>query len=165
MSEWIKHPEFTDYEFSISGMVRVTKNGKEKPLVGTKCGAGYRAIDFRSNNANKKREYIHRVVCFLFNGPPAANQQCRHLDGNILNNAASNLAWGTAAENANDKKLHGTLPFGEKNPMARLTRSDVEAMRETRITKNKPYHLIAKEYGVSTMTAYRAVTNQSWNQG
>ena len=122
----------------------------------------YRAIDFRVDGKTMKREYIHRVVCDLFNGPQSKGTQCRHLDGDKTNNAASNLAWGTAKENSDDKVLHGTMGFGEKNPMAILTREKVEQMRSIRASENKPYYKIAKDFGVSTMTAFKAVTLRAW---
>lgn len=163
MSEWKAHPMFSHYKFSSDGEVIGLSRGKPRKLIGTLCGIGYRAIDFKVGGKTMKREYIHRVVCDLFNGPqPEWSQCCRHLDGDKTNNAASNLAWGTDKENSDDKVLHGTMGFGEKNPMAILTREKVDEMRSIREIENKPYYKLAKDFGVSTMTAFRAVTLRTW---
>lgn len=160
--EWLQHPEFPTYSFSSNGSVKSTHTAKQRLLIGTKCGEGYRAIDFRVNGETARREYIHRVVCTLFNGKPPEGAQCRHLDGDMTNNSASNLAWGTALDNSNDKFLHGTVAFGELNPMAVLTAEKVEEMRKVREASNKPFRRIAKDFGVSTMTAFRAITKRAW---
>lgn len=162
MSEWKMHPRFENYFFSSDGEVFRIRNHKRITLIGTKCGPGYRAIDFRKNCRPAGREYIHRVVCELFNGAPEEGMQCRHLDGDKTNNKASNLCWGTAIENASDKVLHGTSGIGEKNPMAVLTRSKVDEMKAIRRESKAPYYKIAEQFGVSTMTAFRAVTGRAW---
>jgi hypothetical protein len=156
---WIQHPIYEDYYFSSNGEVMSRKNGKFRMLKGTVCGqSGYKAICVEG----KKKIYIHRTVCELFNGPQPDGYQCRHLDGNNTNNKASNLKWGTPSENARDKILHGTYGSGQKNSMAKLTEKQVNTMRSIREKLKTPYHEIAKMYGVSTMTAFRAVTKRSW---
>ena len=163
MTEWKTHPKFVNYEFSSNGDVRSTFDGRVRYLRGSTSDRGYKSVSLSSNKLVVKREYIHRAVCELFNGPqPAWSQCCRHLDGDKTNNAASNIAWGTDKENEADKALHGTSPKGEKNPMAILTREKVEQMRSIRASENKPYYKIAKDFGVSTMTAFKAVTLRAW---
>lgn len=156
---WIQHPIYQDYYFSNNGEVMSRKNGNFRMLKGTVCGqSGYRAICVEG----KKKIYIHRTVCELFNGPPKEGHQCRHLDGNNTNNKASNLMWGTAIENARDKFLHGTVGAGERNSMAKLTSEQVKKIRELRQQNNTPYYKLAKQFNVSTMTAFRAATQRSW---
>lgn len=62
-----------------------------------------------------KTMYVHRMVLIAFNSQPAHGLQTRHLDGNKLNNSLSNLCWGTSAENAEDRRRHGTMPIGAKH--------------------------------------------------
>lgn len=157
-----EHPKFKGYFFSKEGIAFKKKGEKFVPMIGTKCGNGYRAITYSVNGVYQKREYIHREICRLFNGGDGVGLHCRHLDGDINNNAASNLAWGTALENAQDKKRHGTTATGEKNPMAVLTVEKVREMRRIREATGKPYYAIASDFGVSTMTAFRAVTQRAW---
>lgn len=127
-------------------------------LKGGKAGLGYRKICF----ASRPHRYVHQIACEAFHGPRGKGQQVRHLNGNRTDNRASNLAWGSAAENAADKILHGTDTNGEKNPMARLTVSAVEKMRAIRAETGASHKIIAKQFGVSTMTAFRAVEYRSW---
>lgn len=62
---------------------------------------------------------VHRLVArdFLPSRPTPAHQ-LRHLDGNKKNNWASNLAWGTAKENAADRERHGRTSRGESHSIA-----------------------------------------------
>lgn len=157
--EYRQHPVYSDYWFSNLGNVYSVKRGKRRALVGTRCsGLGYRAIAVKG----AKKIYVHRAVCELFNGPCPEGFQCRHLDGDIENNAAANLAWGSAKENNTDKRRHGTLNLGEANPMSKLTKEAVRKMRDMREKTGDPYSKIAKVFGVSTMTAHRAINRRSW---
>lgn len=54
---------------------------------------------------------VHRLVAGAFLPPAGTGQdQVRHLNGDPMDNRATNLAWGTASENASDKIVHGTNP-------------------------------------------------------
>ena len=56
-----------------------------------------------------KTMYVHELVLLAFVGQrPIMEDRCeiRHLDGNKLNNTLANLKYGTAKENAADRKLH-----------------------------------------------------------
>ena len=157
-SDWKQHPIYTDYYFSRFGIVASMKKGRFLVLKGTVCGQlGYQAICV----SGKKKIYVHRAVCELFNGPPLPGQQCRHLDGNRKNNDAQNLKWGTASENNQDKIAHGTNGEGEKNPMARLTKEDVQEIR-TRVANGESQISMCSIFNVSPMTISRAVRKVNW---
>lgn len=128
-------------------------------LVGSKAGRGYRFIQFPDG----RREYIHRIVCRTFHGSPTEERsEVRHLDGNIDNNNAANLCWGSRLENEADKIVHGTTPKGERNPQAKLTREAVTELRNQRAKTGMSYAALARRFGVSTMTAFRAATGEAW---
>jgi hypothetical protein len=119
----------------------------------------YLAVSIGRGN---KTTHIHKIVCETFNGPrPFPGAQVCHLDGNRMNNAARNLAWGTAKENNSHKVLHGTDGRGERNGQAKLTRDAVRQMRAQR-GLGRTFKSIADEFGVSAMTAHRAITGGSW---
>lgn len=62
---------------------------------------------------SRKSHDVHIVVLTAFSGPKAAKHlQCRHLDGDNLNNRADNLKWGTILENRADTRRHGRLRSG-----------------------------------------------------
>jgi hypothetical protein len=137
----------------------VWSNRANRIIVGTLCGQmGYRAIQFPDGS----RRYIHEIVCSTFHGPRPSGQQVRHLNGSRADNRAANLAWGTKAENEADKIAHGTTPKGERNPMARLNRGAVNRMRQIRAETGQSFAVIASSFGVSTMTAFRAITGENW---
>ena len=156
--EWRECARFPGYMVSNLGQVWSPKSGKI--IKGISAGQmEYLCIDFGGTS----RAYVHRLICEAFHGPAQEGMQVRHIDGNNRNNRADNLAWGTVRENHADKYLHGTVLHGERNPMAKLTWATVEKMREERMAYKTPFYKLAEKYNVSTMTAYRAVTNQSWS--
>lgn len=153
---WTGILECPDIFLCWDGRVASFRNGKARVLKGTRCGQ-YLAID-----VPPRRQYIHTLMCEAFHGPRPEGQQVRHLDGNRDNNAPSNLRWGTPRENNMDKVRHGTTAAGERNPNAKLTPAEVQDMRDLRRNHGISYKRIAAIFGVTTMTAYRAVTRQSW---
>ena len=56
----------------------------------------------------QKRVKVHLAVITAFIGPRPPGLVARHLNGNQADNRATNLAWGTSAENWADAKKHGT---------------------------------------------------------
>jgi hypothetical protein len=50
---------------------------------------------------------VHRLVMQAFVGPPPEGLEVRHLDGDRTNNRLSNLRYGTASENMQDRIRHG----------------------------------------------------------
>jgi hypothetical protein len=156
MENWKKSPSHPGYLVSDLGRVMSEKN--KIPLAGSRAGAGYRKIAF----AKMPHMYVHHLVLEAFVGSKPDGLQCRHLNGNREDNRLCNLVWGTAKQNSEDRELHGTVCYGEKNPMAKLDQSQVLEMRKIRSETGMPYHKIAENFNVSTMTAYRAITKQSW---
>lgn len=68
---------------------------------------------------HRKRFAVHRLVAKQHLPPqPSVAHEVRHLDGNKLNNAASNLAWGTRKENADDREAHGRTSRGLRHSLA-----------------------------------------------
>lgn len=107
-----------------------------------------------------KQVYVHRIVCATFNGPePFEGALVRHLDGDSLNNLASNLAWGTHAENSADAKEHGTLRGG-------AVKLDVDKVRQIRADLAKPdrekYDDIGRRHGVTGSCVYAINKRISW---
>ena len=70
-------------------------------------------------DGHRKRFLVHRLVAATFlPARPSPAHEVRHLDGNKLNNAASNLAWGTRKENADDRERHGRTSRGPLHSQA-----------------------------------------------
>lgn len=59
-------------------------------------------------NGKTRCEKIHRLVLESFVGPCPLGNECRHLNGNPMDNRLDNLKWGTRSENQLDAVQHGT---------------------------------------------------------
>lgn len=162
MSEVATIDRFPDYLFRADGSV-VSLTRKE-PFVMSPIRAGqYKALTLRRADGALERVYLHRAIAEAFHGPCPDGMQCCHLDGDKSNNSAGNLRWDTPSANNRHKDMHGTSPRGARNPMAKLTPEAVEAMRAARDETGKSYAGIAQDFNVSTMTAFRAISGQSWS--
>lgn len=79
---------------------------------------GYPYVRMLDASGARRKVRVHRMMARIFIGPrPSLQHQVRHLDGCKQNNAASNLAWGTALENAADRERHGRTARGDRNGM------------------------------------------------
>jgi hypothetical protein len=105
--------------------------------------------------------YIHILVLTVFKGPPQPGQEVRHKNGNRHDSRLDNLAWGTRAENMEDKKLHGTHPTGSKNPRARITEDQVVQIRQRHAAGERQCDL-ADEYGIPRVTVNHICTGYTW---
>jgi hypothetical protein len=99
------------YDVSNHGRVRswLPWRGQSLPrvLAGWTDSYGYRKVGLYHGGA-VATEKVHSLVALAFLGRRPEGLHIRHLDGDQLNNAVWNLAYGTAAENAQDRIRHGT---------------------------------------------------------
>lgn len=125
--------------------------------------SGYPQIRLSKAN-NPKTSNIHRLVCEAFHGPPPSPEhEVAHLDGARTNNRADNLKWKTVAENAADRKVHGTERMGEE--IAHLAKLTAEKVREIRAKHSPPivgYGCLAREYGVSRTAIMQIIKRRHW---
>lgn len=63
---------------------------------------------------------VHQLVLESFVGPKPEGGMCCHYDGDPGNNRLENLKWGTAYENWDDMKRHGTTPWQTRPRATRL---------------------------------------------
>jgi hypothetical protein len=105
---------------------------------------------------------VHRMVADAFHGPPPfEGAQVRHLDGNPMNNCASNLAWGSAHDNAADRLRHGRYARGAQHPNARFTEEKVRQLIGLRERGEKVKDL-AKRFSVSVATVEAILYGKLW---
>lgn len=74
---------------------------------------------------------IHELVLLAFRGPRPLGMQCRHRDDDKANNVLSNLSYGTAKDNSDDKRRNGNQMEGETHHRAKLTAADVSLIRQS----------------------------------
>lgn len=92
---------------------------------------------------------VHQLVARAFIGPPPFDGAIvRHLDGDTRNNHVTNLAWGSQADNAADRRRH--VAAGVRPPHAGR-RFGPEAARRVRArhTAGESLRSIARDLGVS----------------
>lgn len=106
-----------------------------------------------SLNGRPENIRVHNLVLCAFIGPRPEGMEARHLDGNPLNSALSNLCWGTPIENTADKRRYGR--WGTK-----LTEDDVQAIRE--LASSCRQMDLATVFQVSHGTISAIITRRTW---
>lgn len=162
---WKEIPGHCGYEVSDIGNVRsldrmITQTGNGGTVYTRRMpGKAIKPIHIGKylyfGHERSKHLGIHVAVALAFIGQkPGVDYQVAHNDGNPLNNNASNIRWATASENAADKRVHGTLVYGEAHRSSKLSDDDCEKIRELRIA-GVPARTVAKQFGICTMQAWR----------
>lgn len=118
---------------------------------------GYIVVNLTKRGA-REQLLVHMLVLTAFVGPRPDGLQTRHLNGDRTDNRLVNLTWGTALENSQDKRLHGTMPMGSRVHNAKLTEAQVLRARQERMTAGK----IAREFGVSISCADKVRSGETW---
>lgn len=102
-------------------------------------------------DGSQKTKRVHVLVCEAFHGVRPDGKMALHGDGDKLNNAKTNLRWGTHQENMDDRTTHGTGVRGVQSPHAALTLSQVKMIRRRykRFSRSNGAVALARELGVS----------------
>ena len=138
--------------------------GKPQPFLLTEAigSAGYPFVAIIEKD-RRRTIPVHRLVCAAFHGEkPSKSSVTRHLDGNKINNAPLNLAWGSYAQNEADKRRHGQVAEGERHGYAKLTEESVKIIRAS-----IPFGLwntadAAKVFGVDIATIRSIARGKGW---
>ena len=153
---WLPVREYEGlYEVSDHGRVRGPKGDvKPKPT-----NSGYHRTEFW-RKGQRRRPSLHRVVAQTFVANPDEKPQVNHLDGNKLNNKASNLEWCTASENMiHAVMLHNRT--GENVSTSKLKSDEVIAIRVL-LTKGVPGQWIADLFCITNAQISHIKNNQHW---
>lgn len=160
MNEWRICAGYPGYEISASGSIRRLGNH-------ARWGRGRMKLPFLIHGhlavkmPKNKTEFVHRLVARTFLGePPVPGLDVAHFDGSRTNNHFSNLRWATRAENMADAIRHGTIPWGERNGHARLTKSEVLEIR--RRAGSETQRSLAQRFGVSPSHISGILSGRFW---
>lgn len=111
----------------------------------------------------------HRFVAYFFMGNEVFSHACvRHLNDIPGDNRIGNLALGSYKDNSQDmpieKRKARSVGAGKRlaETQRKLSDSQIIEVRKIRAETNMPFNKIAKQFGISTMTAFRAATKQAW---
>lgn len=115
VSGYLDHYEVSDlgHVRSLTHRDRLGRLRKGRILKPGHVPFGYPFVNL-SVDGKRWQVMVHKLVAREFLGPMPAGMETRHLDGNVLNSAASNLAYGTRAENRLDSVHHGTHQMTRK---------------------------------------------------
>ena len=107
----------------------------------------------------KRQMLVNRLVCEAFHGPPPfPKAEALHLDNDRKNNRASNLKWGTHAENMEMDRGNNHSHACHNNPNRKLTAAAVNEIRQAFDTRNGfrwGGKALARKFGVSYMQVHR----------
>lgn len=102
---WRRVPGFPGIEASDAGRIR--RGGRIlRPWRVRACRRIYLKVELWPIGAPVRRRYVHELVLAAHVGPRPDGHEARHLDGDSMNCALENLAWGTKVENAADRARH-----------------------------------------------------------
>jgi hypothetical protein len=147
------------------GLYEVSDQGRVKSRKGfitpKPTNNGYLRTDLWKSGV-RWRPTIHRLVAEHFIPNLRQCPQVNHKDGNKSNNAAQNLEWCTASENAlHAVELRGR--HGEKAPTAKLTERDVIAIN-VMLEKGVSGSWLANVFGVTNAQISHIRKGQQWRR-
>lgn len=120
--------------------------------------AGYPTVSIATVLGGKSRpQRVHRLMLLAFVGPPPRGAFACHTNGIRSDNRLENLRWGSQVENMADARRHGTFAVGAVCKNAKLSESDVIAIRAS--TENN--RVLSEIYGVHR-SHISSVRNGRW---
>lgn len=155
MIEWRAIPSIPAYLVSNHGQVRHRFSCDPRKQQGDR----YLWVSFRGDGKNFVRT-VHSLVAEAFLGPRPDGFQVRHLDGDRHNNHATNLAYGTAKENALDREWHGNTARGERNGNVKLADDKVVSLRNEYEDGAGTQRQLARRYGISQAQVWNIVNHK-----
>lgn len=152
MEIWKQHPK---WDILVSSLGRVMRNNKIKKLskkvyTGRIKPLAYHVVSVGGRGFPILR--VSRLVLETFIGACPLDLECRHLDGDSLNDRLKNLKWGTRQEQIADQKRHGTFSppphyKGAKNPAYKFSALDFK--KAAVLHRTHPLWIVSKITGIS----------------
>lgn len=123
---------------------------------------GYLFASLFKNGKRLACPKIHRLVLEMFVSSRPPGMECRHKDGNKLNNRLDNIEWTTHEVNELDKYKHGTIMYGSKNGYAKLTEDNVIEIRRLWKTGEFTQWGLAHRFGVHQFCIWSIIHRKTW---
>lgn len=160
---WKPIPGASRYQISEAGEVSGPgRHGTALALRPGPTSRGYYKVTIKRDDGSTWTASIHRLVAMVFLPNPEGLGQVNHIDGNKLNNHASNLEWCSAAANTAHAKQSGLYLKGEKASLSRLTEDQVSLIwKGLRAGASKSR--LAAEFRVSRATIGDIKQGRAWS--
>lgn len=113
-----------------------------------------------SRGGRQKYKFVHCLVMLAFVGSRPDGCDIHHKNDNPSDNRLENLVYLTHKEHAQTRNYD--KPKGERHPMSKLTREQVEAIRERYNEGMLTQRGVALEFGISQPTVSNIVTGYTW---
>lgn len=157
------------YNYQISNLGRIRNKETNKILkLRTSGKSPYLGTVVTLGNKKKyKMLRPHRMVAEKFIPNHDGKMFVNHKDGNKHNNNVQNLEWVTQKENCvHAIKNNLNNPHGSNNGNSKLTKDNVEYIRNNCIKGNKNYgfRALAKKFNVSKTCIALIFYNKIWNE-
>lgn len=156
------------------GLYAVDETGNVYSIITTqsrRCGVmkpheknGYLAVTLFKDGKGVHK-YVHRLVAESFIQNPDNLRYVNHIDGDKHNNRVENLEWCTQKQNIDHSwKMGLQHGIGEGHGMAKLTESQVKAIRNeyVRNSKDAGTKALGKKYGIAQCTVSAIVNRKLW---
>lgn len=149
---------------SLSKVVNCNNNGGVRRVFGkllrSSIKGNYKSVVI-CKGSSERTVNIHRLVAESF--IPGSGAVVRHLDGNPLNNAAENLAWGSHKDNEADKARHGRVPKGESHHNSILNEKIVLEIRRLHSIGHTQMN-ISRYLGINRGTIGNVIRGKTWTK-
>jgi len=132
-------------------------NLQEKLINPSKDRKGY-LLTFLTQNRNRTKVYIHRLVAIHFVPNPHNKPDVNHKQGVKDDNRYTELEWVTHSENMKHSSVHGFHRFGERHPKSVLSESQVVEIFNSKESERS----LAKKYNCSRATINCIKSGRSW---
>jgi hypothetical protein len=138
---------------------------------------GYRIFRYKirdaDNNIKHRHYFYYKLVAEYFLPKTSDEQVCvLHLDRNRANDYVGNLKWATITEQRAHTKASPFVIEAKKKLIQHRINSDGTKLTETQVMwlkkklldpdRRTRLKILAKKFGVSTMTLHRIKTGENW---
>lgn len=162
MEIWKPIEEFPNRQVSNLGRIKTIKGSIMRPSLRGRA-RDYLGVTLSVTKYKSVSMLIHRIVAKAFCPNPNNLPQVDHIDGNKLNNEASNLEWVDQNENMRRAIKAGRIIRGSKHRDAKLTERIVMKIKE--MAKNDPklnQSELGRKFGVHSSQISRILSGQNW---
>jgi predicted DNA-binding protein (UPF0251 family) len=143
------------YAAGSDGSIWSCQSGRWRRLKTRTATNGYLLVTLYQNKVTRYAR-VHALILEAFVGPRQVGFVCRHLNGNQTDNRLSNLSWGTATENAQDRIRHGRgVTSVRQQQIAIKHPAELVTLALSLRSSGVPINRIVAETGISRGHLYR----------